>query len=507
MDILSKIESLVKKHNRDDIFVIGKGPSVDRVNHRVFEGALTIGVNDAERIYPTDITIFHADWVKRAVAPSGGRAKLYLTSTDFSSEQADVFRLEHMRLSQDGVDLMLQRLLGGAIVIEDVLFMTALNIAIKVSKMKNRKQNVYMVGFDFDPAQGYAYVDGGHYEDASAADRVAIIGLQEHYFKNAIYSLGESGIEIFHVGERPYSDLSPAELSCGLTDKRLPSSSQVSVVAELTTNHFGDRQRLERMVRLACSAGADYIKVQKRDVDTFYSEEQLKAPYRSPFGKTFEDYRRQLELDGDDLAFLDDLCRGLGVNWFASVLDEKSYRFVMEFSPKIIKLPSTISEHVDYIESVASSAKHEVVLSTGMTDKAYEEWILQIFQNIPKLYMMQANSAYPTPACDCNIAVVRHYHNLSRGDPRIVPAYSSHDEGWFGSTLAVAAGARMVEKHVKLGATDWAHFDAVALDLGTLQFKEYVDKIREAELILGSEMKNISPSEHHKYWRHESGEK
>ena len=117
---------------------------------------------------------------------------------------------------------------------------------------------------------------------------------------------------------------------------------------------------------------------------------------------------------------------------------------------------------------------------------------------------MQANSAYPTPARDCNVGVVRHYHRLSKSDPRIVPAYSSHDEGWFGSAMAVGAGARMVEKHVKLGDTDWAHFDAVALDLTTGAFRDYVGKIRDAETLMGSEEKAVAPSEHHKYRRYGS---
>ena len=114
---------------------------------------------------------------------------------------------------------------------------------------------------------------------------------------------------------------------------------------------------------------------------------------------------------------------------------------------------------------------------------------------------MQCNSAYPTPAHDCHIGVIRHYRDLSQDHPHIVPAYSSHDFGATASTLAVAAGARMVEKHVKLGNTEWAHFDAVALDLTTSEFSDYVSAIREAEVIIGSEEKKVNESEHHKYFR------
>ncbi|WP_312415846.1 N-acetylneuraminate synthase family protein, partial [Shinella sp.] len=169
--------------------------------------------------------------------------------------------------------------------------------------------------------------------------------------------------------------------------------------------------------------------------------------------------------------------------------------------PPLVKLPSTISEHTDYLAHVAKACDRGVVLSTGMTDKAYEEWVLKTFAHAPELYLMQANSAYPTPPSDANVGVVRHYSRLSKTNPRIVPAYSSHDPGWFGSALAVAAGARMVEKHVKLGNTEWAHFDAVALDLTTSAFRDYVMKMREAEVVVGSEEKTVAASEHHKYRR------
>jgi sialic acid synthase SpsE len=255
------------------------------------------------------------------------------------------------------------------------------------------------------------------------------------------------------------------------------------------------------MIRAANAAGADYVKLQKRDVDTFYTEEQLSSPYVSPFGSTFADYRRQLELKACDFEFVDRLCRDLGIGWFCSVLDKPSFEFMLQFEPLMVKLPSTISEHVDYLQFVARTYTGTVVLSTGMTDAQYEKFVLDNFSRCEKIFLLQCNSAYPTPLHECDIGVVRHYHELSLADERIVPGYSSHDIGWKASALAVAAGAKMVEKHVKLGNTEWAHFDAVAVDLSTPAFKEYVDNVREAEMIVGRERKRVNPSEHHKYRR------
>jgi Sialic acid synthase len=249
------------------------------------------------------------------------------------------------------------------------------------------------------------------------------------------------------------------------------SSSNIDVVAELTTNHYGDRSLLIDMIRNAKIAGADYIKIQKRDVDTFYSKELLDSSYFSPFGKTFKDYRNGLELDYNDFCEIENECKNIGINWFISALDIKSFEFILQFAPKIIKIPSTISEFKKYHDYIAKNYDGKIVISTGMTDKKYEEYIINKFSKNKKIYLLQCTSSYPTKPEDTNIGIIRHYRNLSKKYKNIVPGYSSHDIGSLGSMLAVAAGAKMIEKHVKIKKVDWGHFDSVAIDLNSINLK------------------------------------
>ncbi|WP_152998962.1 N-acetylneuraminate synthase family protein [Curtobacterium oceanosedimentum] len=283
--------------------------------------------------------------------------------------------------------------------------------------------------------------------------------------------------------------------------RTLTNAQKVEIVAELTTNHFGDLRRLERMIRRASDAGADFIKVQRRSVEDFYTDTQLAAPYESPFGTTFRDYRSALELHEDGFALLDRVCDEEGIPWFASALDSQSVQYFAQRGHSLVKLPSTVSHHSDLIEAAARSGL-DVVLSTGMVSEEYVDLLLRKFEAAGRIYLLQCISAYPAPVDACNIAVVRSYSERSRVDPRIIPGYSSHDDGSFVSTLAVAAGARMLEKHVKLGSTSWAHFDEVALDLETGAFHDYVRDVRYAELATGSGRKEVEAAEHHKYpWR------
>lgn len=273
--------------------------------------------------------------------------------------------------------------------------------------------------------------------------------------------------------------------------------SRVLIVAEFTNNHLGDLDTLLHMTELATKAGADLIKIQKRDVDSFYTPEQLASKYDSPFGSTLGAYRRGVELNDAALTVFTAACGQLGIDWFASVLDYKSYADLKKFDPKLIKIPSTISNHHTYMKRLAAEYRGPIVVSTGFTAANYIDYVFETFQNNP-LWLLHCVSAYPTPQSDCNIAVVRHYHELAK-ERGIIPGYSSHDNGSLGSILAVAAGARMIEKHVKLEDNKWIHFDNVALGLKNGEFARFVDDIRTAEKLMGSPQKRILACEHHKY--------
>ena len=48
------------------------------------------------------------------------------------------------------------------------------------------------------------------------------------------------------------------------------------IVAEITTNHHGNFENLIKMAKLSKDAGADYVKIQKRDVINFLLSTRIK---------------------------------------------------------------------------------------------------------------------------------------------------------------------------------------------------------------------------------------
>ena len=72
--------------------------------------------------------------------------------------------------------------------------------------------------------------------------------------------------------------------------------------------------QLLKMVKLIKDSGADYVKIQKRDPNSFYKKSELDRYYYSKFGNTFKDYREGLELTIDQLTQFDRFLKKLKLN-------------------------------------------------------------------------------------------------------------------------------------------------------------------------------------------------
>ena len=509
MNIHDSLRTVVQGKEDADIVIVGKGASIDKIRRDAFLGKIIINANDSESIVQGDIGVFHHGWVLDRFEYAPPRCRLYVTDR-LMPEGATVLPAHYASLNDES-ELFIERFFDEhKLWLEHAAVISCLRVANEIAIALREKKRVFLLGFDFSLENGFsARIENGlHGADDAYVGH--LIRAQESYLEKLLAETDRLNIDIVHIGKRTYSfftveafnalfETPTIQLTPG-QEKQPPKNEQhVAVVAEITTNHFGDMERLKAMIRLAKHAGADYIKLQKRDVDTFYNSETLAKPFKSPFGKNFRDYRLGLELSKEDFESVASFCSDLGIGWFASILDEPSFEFIKQFNPKMIKLPSTISEKKSYLRKVGNEWGHNLVISTGMTGPEYEQFIANSFQKAREIYLLQCTSAYPTPESNAVIGIVRHYRDLSLEDSRIIPGYSSHDVGSLCSQMAVAAGARMIEKHVKLGRVQWAHFDEVALDLATHEFAKFVADIRRAERIVGSETKQILSAEHHKY--------
>ena len=133
-----------------------------------------------------------------------------------------------------------------------------------------------------------------------------------------------------------------------------------------------------------------------------------------------------------------------------------------------------------------------------MTNQNYVNFILKKFLGFKKLYLMHCISSYPSSIEQLNMKIIQKYVKYAEKFNNIVPGYSSHDLGVYGSIIATVLGAKIIEKHIKLGNNDWYHYDDTALECGS-ELSHFVSTIKRTCTSMGDNKKKLIKFEHHKY--------
>jgi N-acetylneuraminate synthase len=250
-------------------------------------------------------------------------------------------------------------------------------------------------------------------------------------------------------------------------------------VAEFTTNHMGNLNVLLRMVEAAAWAGADLIKMQKKDVETFYSPEKLESRYESPYGKTYRDYRTIFEFDHADYARFDAQCRADRIPWFSTIQDAASYAFMAPYDLPIYKVASINARNHEFLSATAERIPTDkrIVISVAGSDLRQVEQALEMFPK-HRITILHCVAQYPCPPDQLrlgNIPVLKRHF----GDDRIRIGYSGHETGIEPSLAAIAMGAEMVERHFALSRHSFVHH--IECSLEPLEFRQMVEKARSGE--------------------------
>jgi N-acetylneuraminate synthase len=256
-------------------------------------------------------------------------------------------------------------------------------------------------------------------------------------------------------------------------------------IAEIGINHNGDIEVAKKLVDAAVRSGCQAVKFQKRDIDTVYTQEYLKSSRQSPWGNTQRDQKEGLEFGKEEYDQIAEYCKEKGILWTASAWDIKSQHFLRQYDASFNKVASAMLTHEELLNEIASEKKHTFI-STGMCNSSDIEKAMMIFGSHEcEFTLLHCVSTYPCKNEDCNILAVK-----TLAEKYDVPVgYSGHEQGIFPSILAVAYGAKALERHITLDRSMYGSDQSASIEEGEL--KELVDVSRQVINTLGTGQKHF----------------
>ena len=184
---------------------------------------------------------------------------------------------------------------------------------------------------------------------------------------------------------------------------------------------------------------------------------------------------------------IDQYCKELEIDWFASCWDEASVDFIEQFKPPCYKIASA-SLTDDGLLRHHRKFGRPIILSTGMSTIAEIEHAIKVLGE-DDLIVLHSTSTYPAQLEELNLKMI---HTLMEKYDFPI-GYSGHEPGLATTFAAAVMGASMVEKHITLDRSMWGSDQAASVEpQGITRLVEYISQWQNA---LGNGIKKVYESE------------
>lgn len=281
--------------------------------------------------------------------------------------------------------------------------------------------------------------------------------------------------------------------SIKIKDRLIGEDQPCYIIAEMSANHGGDKNRAKEIIHAAKEAGADCIKIQTYTPDTMTIDsdkeyfEIKKGTWKGEnlyklYGKAYTPWEWQAELKEE--------AEKIGLDFFSTPYEETSVDFLEELGVELYKVASFEVTHIPFLKYLASKGK-PIIMSTGMATLGEIEEAVQAIRSEgnEELALLQCSSAYPAVSEDMNLKTIKNLEETFG-----VPAgLSDHSLGSIAAVTAVAMGAKIIEKHFCL-SRDIKTPDS-SFSMEPAEFREMVDDIRAAERAIGKVYYGLSEKE------------
>ena len=101
---------------------------------------------------------------------------------------------------------------------------------------------------------------------------------------------------------------------------------KIFFIAEIGINHNGDMDIAKELIKRSKQTGFNAVKFQKRTIEKVYSKKFWIN--QKILGQNFKEIKEGLEFNYDQYKEIDEYCKSLGIEWFASAWDLDSLTFL-----------------------------------------------------------------------------------------------------------------------------------------------------------------------------------
>ena len=264
----------------------------------------------------------------------------------------------------------------------------------------------------------------------------------------------------------------------------------IELIGEIGINANGDLEIAKKLINVCRGAGLDYVKFQKRTLESCYTEEELNTPRESPWGTTTREQKTGIEFTINQYKEIDAYCKSIGIKWFASPWDIKSIFHIGNSGSCFIKIPSALITDKRFIEMCVDTSSLPIVLSTGMSTMGMIEEAVDVIPPDRLYAVLHCTSTYPSKPEEQNLKMITV---LKEKYPDTKIGFSNHFSGIPFILASAALGAEMIEFHITLDHKMYGSDQAASIEPHAV-FK-IAKHVRGIERAMGDGVKKIYDSE------------
>lgn len=259
----------------------------------------------------------------------------------------------------------------------------------------------------------------------------------------------------------------------------------VFIVAEVSGNHNQSFERAKEIVRAACEAGADAIKLQTYTADTMTIDcandwFQVKA---NPAwkGRTLYELYKMAYTPWEWQPELKKITESYGIPFLSTAYDETSVDFLEKMEVPAHKVASFEINDIEFLKKVASTRK-PVIISRGMASLEEVELAISTLKEngASAIAILHCVSSYPAKPEEMNLTTIS---DIKKRFPDVVVGLSDHTLTISVAIASVVLGASIIEKHFTLRRSDKGVDSAFSLE--PKELKELIKSVREVEKAVG----------------------